>query len=61
MSGNQRWIILFAIVVLLYGVVQYWNQQRSSIFRAVLLDFLPRDVERIDITRAQQEGFSILR
>ena len=61
MKRNQRWIILFAIVVLLYGIGQYWNQQRSSTIRAVLLDFLPRDVERIDIAKAQQDGFSILR
>ncbi|MEO0877650.1 MAG: hypothetical protein AAFY48_23870, partial [Bacteroidota bacterium] len=61
MKRNQRWIILFAIAVLLYGIVQYWNQQRSSTFRAVLLDFLPRDVERIDIAKAQQDGFSIMR
>ena len=61
MNRNQRWIILFALVVLIYGIAQYWNQQRSSTFRAVLLDFLPRDVERIDIEKAGEPAFSILR
>lgn len=61
MSTQQRWIALFALLVLGYGISQYWAKQRSSEFRAVLLDFLPKDVQRIDIRQGQEKGFSILR
>lgn len=61
MSKQQRWILLFALLVLAYGIGQYWTKQRSGEFRAVLLDFLPKEVQRIDIQQGDQEGFHILK
>lgn len=61
MAKQHRWIVLFALVVLVYAAGQYWTQQRSGTFRAVLLDFLPNQVQRIDIQQGSNKPFSILR
>lgn len=61
MSKQQRWIALFALIVVVYAAGQYWSQQHSGAFRAVLLDFLPHQVQRIDIQQGQGSPFSLLR
>lgn len=61
MSKQQRWILLFALVVAAYGIGQYWTGQRSDEFRAVLLDFLPKEVQRIELKKGDQPPFHILK
>lgn len=58
---NRLWIILFGLLVLAYGLSQYWQEQRSNKFESVLLDFVPKDVIRIDIQKATTPAFSIIR
>ncbi len=61
MTKQQRWIALFALIVVVYAAGQYWTQQHSGAFRAVLLDFLPSEVQRVDIQQGQDVPFSILK
>ncbi|PSR08554.1 MAG: hypothetical protein C7N36_21830, partial [Bacteroidetes bacterium] len=58
---NKRLILLFGLAVLLYGIAQYWNNQRSSEFKATLLNFLPQEVTRISLAKADQQPFTLLR
>jgi len=61
MAKNRLWILLFGFLVILYGASQYFQQQRSNRFHSVLLDFIPKEVVKIDIHKAGSLPFSILR
>ncbi|MEL7220520.1 MAG: DUF4340 domain-containing protein [Bacteroidota bacterium] len=61
MRKNAPFIIIFALAVLAYGLSQYWELNRSARFEAVLLDFLPQNITRIDLQKAGDEAFSIRR
>lgn len=61
MAKNRLWILLFGLVVVIYGTSQYFQQQRSNRFHSVLLDFLPKEVVKIDIQKAENLPFSLLR
>lgn len=59
MRKNAPFIIIFALLVIVYGLSQYWDKNRSPRFEAVLLDFLPEEIARIDLQKAGEEAFSI--
>lgn len=61
MAKNRLWILLFSLLVIIYGASQYFQQQRSNRFHSVLLDFIPKEVIKIDIHKAGSPPFSILR
>lgn len=61
MRRYWRWILSFALLLGVYGFSQYWQGQRSDVFEATLLDFLPARVERIDIESQKYGAFSLLR
>ncbi len=61
MAKNRLWILLFGLAVIVYGASQYFQQQRSNRFHSVLLDFLPNEVVKIDIQKADSPPFSVLR
>ena len=58
---NKKLILFFGLAVLVYGIAQYWDNQRSSEFKAPLLDFLPEEVTRITVAKANQQPFTLLR
>jgi hypothetical protein len=58
---NKKLILFFGLAVLIYGIAQYWDNQRSSEFKAPLLDFLPEEVTRITVAKANQQPFTLLR
>lgn len=61
MAKNRLWILGFGLLVIVYGISQYFQQQRSNSFHSVLLDFVPKEVIKIDIHKAGNLPFSILR
>lgn len=61
MAKNRLWILMFGLLVIVYGASQYFQQQRSNRFHSVLLDFIPKEVTKIDIHKAGSPPFSILR
>lgn len=61
MAKNRLWVLLFALAVVVYGGSQYFQQQRSNRFHSVLMDFLPKDVVKIDIHKEESPPFSIIR
>lgn len=61
MAKNRLWILLFGLAVVIYGLSQYWQEQRTNRFQSVLLDFVPKEVVRIDIQKAETPPFSIIR
>jgi hypothetical protein len=60
MRKQRRLILFFALAVFIYGVAQVWNQQRSPKFEALLLDFLPKKVVRIEVAPADEAPFALL-
>lgn len=53
MRKQRRLILFFALAVFIYGLAQVWNQQRSSRFETLLLDFLPKKVVRVQVDPSQ--------
>ncbi len=61
MSKNTKWVVLFAIVMLIYGASQFFEQQKSNEFKSPLLAFLPEDVELIKIHEFGKTPFQLLK
>lgn len=61
MSKNTKWVVFFAIVMLIYGASQFFEQQKSNEFKSPLLTFLPEDVELIKIHELGKTPFQLLK
>ncbi|MEZ4985664.1 MAG: hypothetical protein R2795_11615 [Saprospiraceae bacterium] len=61
MKRSYSWIVWFALLVLAYGLYQYWERQKTGRFEAMLLDFIPSEVRALTVSQSGQPDCELVK
>lgn len=61
MSTNTKWVLVFAFIMLIIGLNQYFGQQKDNSFQSTLISFHPQDIDRIHIKTSPKDSFQLLK